>query len=316
MDELAAALADAGGVAAPREHGGRLRALLAAELRRGAHELELARSGYGAPVTVAVAATGDGALVAALPVPPALRADPDATTERGWLLTAALVGALVDAGAAGDLEAGSWDGALALRAPGAGHAALAADDAELAALAFDEQARGIDRLRARAVAVPGHVLADAGDLRAPIGAAHPLLVAAHVARLGGRPADPRSMEEHEEAVLAALETAAGAPRGVARPHDDPDPARRVARRILQRLDGMGKWGGYHTEFAHLPRGFAGNDRRLAEEVGEALLGAGLLSEKPSVGQRHVFLNPRRAGAIRALIESGEIPAGLKLPGGS
>ena len=36
MDELAEALADAGGVAAPREHGGRLRRLLAAELRRGA----------------------------------------------------------------------------------------------------------------------------------------------------------------------------------------------------------------------------------------------------------------------------------------
>ena len=48
------------------------------------------------------------------------------------------------------------------------------------------------------------------------------------------------------------------------PDDDPDPSRRVARRILQRLDGMGKWGGYHTEFAHLARGFAGNDRALAE----------------------------------------------------
>ena len=101
--------------------------------------------------------------------------------------------------------------------------------------------------------------------------------------------------------------------GVARPHDDPDPARRVARRILQRLDGMGKWGGYHTEFAHLARGFAGNERALAEAVGEALLGAGLLAEKPSVGQRHVFLNPKRAGDIHALIERGEAPAGIKLP---
>ena len=43
---------------------------------------------------------------------------------------------------------------------------------------------------------------------------------------------------------------------------------------------MGKWGGYHTEFAHLARGFAGNDRALAQEVGEALLEAGLLAEKP------------------------------------
>ena len=87
----------------------------------------------------------------------------------------------------------------------------------------------------------------------------------------------------------------------------------AARRILQRLDGMGKWGGYHTEFAHLARGFAGNDRALAQEVGEALLVAGLLAEKPSVGQRHVFLNPRRAGDIHALIERGELPAGLRFP---
>ena len=48
-------------------------------------------------------------------------------------------------------------------------------------------------------------------------------------------------------------------------------------------------------------------------MGEALLAAGLLAEKPSVGQRHVFLNPRRAGDIHALIERGEAPAELKLP---
>ncbi|MGH2917724.1 MAG: hypothetical protein ACRDLS_03865, partial [Solirubrobacteraceae bacterium] len=78
-------------------------------------------------------------------------------------------------------------------------------------------------------------------------------------------------------------------------------------------DGMGKWGGYHTDFRHLSRGFAGNERALADEVGEALLEAGLLSEKPSVGQRHVFLNSRRVADIRALIEHGEVPGDLHLP---
>jgi hypothetical protein len=87
----------------------------------------------------------------------------------------------------------------------------------------------------------------------------------------------------------------------------------VARRILQRLAGMGKWGGYHTDVAHLPRGFAGHDRALAQQVGERLIAAGLLVEKPSVGQRHVFLNPRRAADIHALIEAGEVPPGLRLP---
>jgi hypothetical protein len=76
---------------------------------------------------------------------------------------------------------------------------------------------------------------------------------------------------------------------------------------------MGKWGGYHTEFAHLARGFAGNDRELADVVGERLLAAGLLAEKPSVGQRHVFLNPRRAAEIHALIDHGAVPPDLDLP---
>jgi hypothetical protein len=302
VDDLASALADAGGVHAPRERGAQLRALLGQELAHGARELALPRSGYERPVIVAFAATPE-ALLAVAPVAPELRADPDAVNERAWLLTAAVIGALFEAGADGDPEVGALGGALALRVgPG--------DDPELAALAFEDHVAPVDRLRARALAVPDHVLADATDFRAPIGAAHPLHVAAQVARLGGRPADPHSTEEHEDAVLALLEATAPA---VSRPHDDPDPARRIARRILQRLNGMGKWGGYHTDFAHLARGFAGNDRALADAVGEALLASGLLAEKPSVGQRHVFLNPRRAADIHALIERGETPAGLDLP---
>jgi hypothetical protein len=295
MDDLATAILEGTSIA-------RLRALLDAELDRCARELSQKRSGYEQPVLVAVG-PAEGALRAVAPALPALRADPDAVNERTWLLVAALVGALVEAAGTGTVRAGRLGGQLALEVPGDPH------DAELVPLAFEAHVEGVDRLRARAVALPESVLADVDDLRDPIGVAHPLVVAAHVAALGGRPADPASMEEHEDAVLAALE----ATEGVARPHDDPDPARRVARRILQRLNGMGKWGGYHTEFAHLARGFAGNERSLAEAVGEALLAAGLLEEKPSVGQRHVFLNPRRAGDIHALIERGEEPAQLKLP---
>jgi hypothetical protein len=298
MDDLETALADG---AAPA----RLRALIDAELERGARELGQKRSGYEQPVLVAVGPVA-GALRAVAPAAPALRADPDAVNERTWLLVAALVGALVEVSGAGAVRAGHLGGQLALEVPGD------PDDAELVPLAFEAHVAGVDRLRARALALPASVLADVDDLRDPIGAAHPLVVAARVAALGGHPADPASMEEHEDAVLAALDARVGG-ADFTRPHDDPDPARRAARRILQRLDGMGKWGGYHTEFAHLARGFAGNDRALAEAVGEALLAAGLLAEKPSVGQRHVFLNPRRAGDIHALIERGEAPAELKLP---
>jgi hypothetical protein len=48
-------------------------------------------------------------------------------------------------------------------------------------------------------------------------------------------------------------------------------------------------------------------------VGEALLEAGLLAEKPSVGQRHVYLNPGRAAEIRRMIDTGEVPPGMRLP---
>lgn len=91
--------------------------------------------------------------------------------------------------------------------------------------------------------------------------------------------------------------------------DDPCPRRRHARKVLQRLLRMGKVGpGYHTEFDHLYRGAAPNDRQDALEVGEALLRAGLLGEKPSVGQRHVYLRREALPAIHALIGRGESDA--------
>jgi hypothetical protein len=68
---------------------------------------------------------------------------------------------------------------------------------------------------------------------------------------------------------------------------------------------MGKYGGYHTEFSHLARGFPGHERALALEAGEALLRAGILAEKPSVGQRHVSLVAARTEEIRRLIDGGD-----------
>jgi hypothetical protein len=297
-------LADAGGADAPRERVGQLRKLLHKELQHGAQELHQPRSGYEHPIVVAAAADDDG-LLAVLPVVPGLRADPHVVDERSWLLVAATVGALVESTGEAllGLSVGEAEGWLGL------HLASPTADVELFPLAFEEQTQPIDRLRAVAVVLPDEAIA-VEDPRPPIGTAHPLIVALELARLGGRPADPAALTEHEDAVLAILEAA---DTRVARPHDDPEPSRRVARRILQRLDGMGKWGGYHTDFTHLARGFAGNDRALADEVGEALLLSGLLAEKPSVGQRHVFLNPRRAADIRALIERGDVPSDLTLP---
>ena len=284
MTDLARAAAD------PSSSVAQLRELVAEELQRGREELTHRRSGYERALAIPVAP----GFAAALPVDAGLRADVQAAPERAWLLTAAVVGALVEAGEPGELRAGDLGGFLTLHLPGT--------DPELVPLAFEDHVRAVDRLRAQIVIVPDGVIA-ATDLRPPVGPE--LRVAEAVARLGGRPADPASVDSYEELLPAVV--------GTARPHEDPDPARRIARRILPRLNGLGKWGGYHTEFAHLPRGFAGNDRALAVEVGEALLESGLLAEKPSVGQRHVFLNPRRAGDIHRMIETGEAPGDLTLP---
>ena len=307
-NELERALAEAGGADAPRELGARLRELLAAELERGARELGEPRTGRGRPIALGVA-PGDGAVLAVLPLDPRVRADPQAVSERGFELAAAAVAALVEGAEPGPpataadlrLLLGEHGGRLLLSYP----AADPSWAADYAREALDEACARIDRLRAHALLLPAHVL-EPIDLRPASGAGHQLRVAEALARLGGSPLDGESVEALEDEVLRLLE-----PQGaVARAHADDDPRRRVMRRILQRLDGMGKWGGYHTAFDHLARGFAGNERRLAYEVGEELVSAGLLAEKPSAGQRHVFLNPRRAGDIRRLIEAGELPPGL------
>lgn len=88
--------------------------------------------------------------------------------------------------------------------------------------------------------------------------------------------------------------------------DDPCPRRRHSRRVLRRLLHKGKIGQqYHTEFDHLARGAPPESRADALQIGEALIRARILGEKPSVGQRHVYLRRESLPAIHALIQRGE-----------
>jgi hypothetical protein len=311
MTALEGELDACGGAGAPATATARLKQVLAKALEHGREELGRPRSGtHDNPVEIGIA-QHDGHLLAATPAAAALRADPQVATGREWLLVAATVGTLIElAGAQAPrgpkdlkLQAGELPGGFLVLGYPSGEF-----DSELVALAFEDHAHAIDRLKAHALALPQNIIDDV-PLKEPIGAGHPLRVAEALARLGKNPADPQDVEANEDALYALL----GRGDQSTRPHEDPDPGKRVARRILQRLDGMGKWGGYHTEFAHLARGFAGNDRGLAQEVGEALLQAGLLEEKPSVGQRHVYLNSRKAAEIRRMIDTGELPSGMKLP---
>jgi hypothetical protein len=310
MSALSDALDRAGGVASPLSSSAQLRSLLDVELRRGSDEVSQQRVGYGQPIVVGFAARGSQ-LVAVCPVAARARVDSGRLPDRGWSLVAATVGALVEGSGAETvrrrsalaLEAGDFGGYLALALAGE------SSNTEMAVLALEDQIESVARLRAIGLALPGHVLDDVKDLRRPAERSHPLLVAEAVGRLAGRPADPEAIDRHEDAILAIF----GETSRQDAPHADPDPARRAARRILQRMDGMGKWGGFHTEFRYLARGFQPDQIALALDVGERLMASGLLVEKISVGQRHAFLNPRRAKDIHRLIEDGTVPPDLVLP---
>ena len=166
-----------------------------------------------------------------------------------------------------DLEAASWHGFVGLRVATGDPASVL----ELLPLSLDEQAAHLDRMVPIALVVPPGSLDDTEPI-----AADWLARAELVARLDGYPSASRL----DPAVISALESYRGLlhmdlpVEGESSAHDDPSPERRVLRRILRRLDGMGKYGGYHTEFSHLARGFPGHERALALEAGEALLRAG------------------------------------------
>jgi hypothetical protein len=271
--------------------------VLAALRDGGRRLLEAARPGA---VPVVFAETSDGV---ALSLPIAAAAG-DALPLRAERLANAAAAALAEAASlphpvrAGDaeIEAARWQGRLALRMAHPDPATLL----ELLPLTLEDQAGELDRVRIEAVQLP------AGDLDAtePVLEERWLWRAEMAARLGGRPGAAALAPEVATAVRdleAGLAGALGVDPAIA---DDPLPRRRAARRMLRRLDGMGKYGGYHTEFRHLARGFAGHERALALEVGEALLRAGYLAEKPSVGQRHVSLVAARTNDIRALVERG------------
>ena len=217
MTALEGELDACGGADAPPSAAARLKEVLAESLRTGRTELAKPRSGLDLPVEVALA-VHNGALLAATPAAATLRADPRAVPEREWLLVAAVVGTLVELSGGGTpsrpedlrLKAGELPGGFLVLAYPDGEL-----DAELLALAFDEHAHAIDRLRANALALPPHVIDDV-PLKEPIGARHPLKIAEAVARLGGRPAGAH--DDYEEAVLAVL-----GPGGEStRPHEDPD----------------------------------------------------------------------------------------------
>ena len=105
--------------------------------------------------------TGRAVLARLAPVAPALRADPDAVTERAWLLTAALVGALIEAGATPAWRPATSGSTASRPAPARATAPISSSPP----LAFEEQVAPVDRLRAGAIALPAR--GAAGGRRRP-----------------------------------------------------------------------------------------------------------------------------------------------------
>jgi hypothetical protein len=269
----------------------------------GRHLLEDARPGA---VPVMFAETVDGVALV-LPIAVADGGLPARGARLGGVAAAALAEAasLPHPMRAGDaeIEAARWQGHVALRIAHSDPSTVL----ELLPLTLEDHAAELDRVRIEAVPLP------AGDLEEtePVLEERWLWRAEMAARLGGRPGASALAPEVATAVdrlETGLVDTSGVDPAIAY---DPLPKRRAARRMLRRLDGMGKYGGYHTEFRHLARGFAGHERALALEVGEALLRAGYLAEKPSVGQRHVSLVAARTNDIRALVERGTCDEPLK-----
>lgn len=206
-----------------------------------------------------------------------------------------------------------WRGFTCLVLPGL--------DEELAAFALEEAHPPPGRARVAVlppdVALVGPALplpageGSAGDPLAVLGqrlSVHPveavLALIAHDLPLDGDPDDLAASLRAWSGPVAPEPAVAVAPSlAIA---DDPCAMRRHARVVLQRMLRMGKVGvGYHTDIANFARGAPAHERHLAIEVAEALLRAGLLGEKPSVGQRHIYLNVKALPEIHALIDRGE-----------
>ncbi len=228
------------------------------------------------------------------------------------------IGAAIDAGVdPAALYLRDWSGWVVIETPGA--------DPELVLLAISE--RLADAARVRLAPLPRPVTGardlDLGRPRGRSGlaglaravGAHPVEVAialaAHGQSLDIDANDPDMIPNLRNWGLSGdpLPDKADDQDSVLGIDDDPCPRRRHARRVLQRLLRMGKVGAnYHTAVDHLYRGVPADQRHDAMEVGEALIRAGLLGEKPSVGQRHVYLRREALAQIHALIERGESTA--------
>ena len=172
---------------------------------------------------------------------------------------------------------------------------------EILPLTLEDQAQELDRVHLEPLLLP------AGDLddTEPAPEERWLWRAEIAGRLGGRPG-AAALAPEVEAAVASLEAGVRRRRPKSTRPSRTTRCRAAAPRGACCAGSMG-WASTAAttrSSATWPAASRATSGALALEVGEALLRAGLLAEKPSVGQRHVSLVAARTSEIRALVERG------------
>lgn len=74
----------------------------------------------------------------------------------------------------------------------------------------------------------------------------------------------------------------------------------IEKTVLRKLVYMGKWGGAHTAFDNLPKGFPKHIRGDVKEVAQKLIKKQFLLAKPTSYGVEVSLNPQKKKEIEEL----------------
>lgn len=74
----------------------------------------------------------------------------------------------------------------------------------------------------------------------------------------------------------------------------------IKKTILRKLVFMNKWGGSHTSFDNLPKGFPGHVRGMVKEIAKELIKENILLAKSTSYGIEVSLNPSKKKEIEEL----------------
>jgi len=75
----------------------------------------------------------------------------------------------------------------------------------------------------------------------------------------------------------------------------------IKKGIIRKLFYLGKWGGSHTSFDNLPKGFPKELGKKVKSIAKDLIKKGILLSKPTSYGVEVSLNPSKKGDIENIL---------------